>query len=86
MRVSLLWSSPLAPAWSVDTARSFFSFASSISLHTRSSFSVAVFPANAYMAVEHEKFAKQVPGGRAALLARLPVQLLFIAWARAAGR
>ena len=47
---------------------------------------VAVFPANVYMAVEHEKFAKRVPGGRAGLLGRLPVQLFFIAWARAAGR
>ena len=47
---------------------------------------IAVFPANAWMAIEHEKFAKRVPGGRAALIARLPVQLLFIAWARAAGR
>jgi uncharacterized membrane protein len=46
---------------------------------------VAVFPANLYMATDHERFAQRVPGGRAALLARLPVQLLFIAWARAAG-
>ena len=29
---------------------------------------------------------KQVPGGRTALYVRLPVQLLFIAWAHAAGR
>lgn len=47
---------------------------------------VAVFPANVWMAVEHERFARHVPGGRAALLARLPVQLFFIAWARAAAR
>lgn len=47
---------------------------------------IAVFPANAWMAIEHERFAKRVPGGRPALLARLPVQLFFIAWARAAGR
>jgi uncharacterized membrane protein len=47
---------------------------------------VAVFPANVYMATDHERFAERIPGGRAALLARLPVQLLFIAWARAAGR
>ena len=47
---------------------------------------VAVFPANVHMALEAEKFAKAVPGGTPALWARLPVQGLFIAWARAAGR
>ena len=46
---------------------------------------VAVFPANVHMAVHHDRY-RNVPGGRAALLLRLPVQLLFIAWARAAGR
>ena len=46
---------------------------------------VAVFPANLHMAVNHERYRK-VPGGRIALLLRLPVQLLFIAWARAAAR
>jgi uncharacterized membrane protein len=46
---------------------------------------VAVFPANVHMAVNHERYRK-VPGGRPALLLRLPVQLLFIAWARAAAR
>ena len=45
---------------------------------------VAVFPANVHMALEPEKF-KDVPGGAPALYARLPVQLLFIAWAYAAG-
>ena len=45
----------------------------------------AVFPANLHMALEWEKFEKAVPGGRAGLYARLPVQLLFIAWAYAAG-
>lgn len=45
---------------------------------------VAVFPANLHMAVNHERYP--VPGGRAALLARLPLQGLAIAWARAAGR
>jgi uncharacterized membrane protein len=45
---------------------------------------IAVFPANVHMALEPEKF-KDVPGGPAALWARLPVQLLFIAWAYAAG-
>ena len=46
---------------------------------------VAVFPANLHMALNPDRY-KQVPGGRTALYARLPVQLLFIAWARAAGR
>ena len=46
---------------------------------------VAVFPANVHMALHPERY-KRIPGGRPALLARLPVQALFIAWARAAGR
>ena len=46
---------------------------------------VAVFPANLHMALNPDRY-KNVPGGRNALYARLPVQLLFIAWARAAGR
>ena len=46
---------------------------------------LAVFPANVHMALEPEKFEKGVPGGRTALYIRLPVQLLFIAWAYAAG-
>ena len=46
---------------------------------------VAVFPANLHMAVNHDRY-RTVPGGRVALLLRLPVQLLFIAWARAAAR
>jgi uncharacterized membrane protein len=46
---------------------------------------VAVFPANLHMALEAERFEKAVPGGRTALYLRLPVQLLFIAWAWAAG-
>jgi uncharacterized membrane protein len=44
---------------------------------------LAVFPANLHMAIHHERYRK-VPGGRTGLLLRLPVQLLFIAWARAA--
>ena len=44
---------------------------------------VAVFPANLHMALHPDKY-KQVP--RTALYLRLPVQLLFIAWAHAAGR
>ena len=43
----------------------------------------AVFPANVNMALHPEKF-KQVPGGAAALWARLPLQGLFIAWVLAA--
>ncbi len=46
---------------------------------------VAVFPANVHMARHPERYP-QVPGGRAALLARLPLQVAAIAWARAAGR
>jgi uncharacterized membrane protein len=46
---------------------------------------VAVFPANVHMAVHPERYP-QVPGGRAALLARLPLQAAAILWARAAGR
>ena len=37
------------------------------------------------MALEPEKFEQGIPGGRAALYARLPVQMLFVAWAYAAG-
>jgi uncharacterized membrane protein len=46
---------------------------------------VAVFPANLHMALHPEQFPK-VPGGRAALYARLPFQGVFIAWVRAAMR
>lgn len=46
---------------------------------------VAVFPANVHMALNPDDY-RGVPGGRWALYARLPVQLLFIAWVRAAGR
>ena len=44
---------------------------------------IAVFPANLHMALHPERY-KRIP--RPALYARLPVQLLFIAWARAAAR
>ena len=47
---------------------------------------VAVFPANVGMALEADRFEARVPGGRAALWARLPVQGLFVAWAWAARR
>ncbi len=46
---------------------------------------VAVFPANVHMARHPERYP-QVPGGRIALLARLPLQVAAIVWARAAGR
>jgi uncharacterized membrane protein len=42
---------------------------------------VAVFPANVWMAQHPERY--RVPGGRAALIARLPFQLVFIALVRA---
>ncbi len=44
---------------------------------------LAVFPANVHMALHPERYP-EVPGGRSALLARLPLQAVFIAWARAA--
>jgi uncharacterized membrane protein len=44
---------------------------------------VAVFPANLHMALNHERYAK-IP--RAALFARLPLQLIFVRWVLAAGR
>lgn len=46
---------------------------------------VAVFPANVHMALHPERY-RAIPGGRAALLARLPLQALLILWARAAAR
>jgi uncharacterized membrane protein len=45
---------------------------------------VAVFPANVWMAQHPERF--NLPGGRATLLARLPLQLVLIAWVRAASQ
>ena len=44
---------------------------------------LAVFPANLHMALHPERY-KNIP--RNALYARLPVQLLFIAWVRSAAR
>jgi len=46
---------------------------------------IAVFPANLHMAINPERY-KQVPGGRPALYARLPIQALFVLWAWSAGR
>ncbi|MGI8903600.1 MAG: DoxX family protein [Solirubrobacteraceae bacterium] len=45
---------------------------------------LAVFPANVQMAQHPERYPK-LPGGRAGLIARLPLQAVLIAWARAAG-
>jgi uncharacterized membrane protein len=45
---------------------------------------VAVFPANWHMYRHPDRY--ELPGGKLSLLMRLPVQLLFIAWALAAGR
>ena len=45
---------------------------------------VAVFPANVDMAMHPERFSGRIPGGRRALVARLPLQAVLIAWVRAA--
>lgn len=44
---------------------------------------LAVFPANLHMALHPDEFPK-VPGGRNALYARLPFQLVFLGWVRSA--
>jgi uncharacterized membrane protein len=44
---------------------------------------IAIFPANVHMAMHPERYRRFSP---AALNARLPVQLLFIAWVRSAAR
>ncbi|HKP90978.1 MAG TPA: hypothetical protein VJT75_13510 [Thermoleophilaceae bacterium] len=44
---------------------------------------VAVFPANVNMALNADRY--RVPGGAVALWLRLPVQILFVLWALAAG-
>jgi uncharacterized membrane protein len=46
---------------------------------------VAVFPANVDMAIHADQYP-DIPGGAAALYARLPLQALVIAWAYAAGK
>jgi uncharacterized membrane protein len=45
---------------------------------------IAVFPANVHMALHPDRY-RMIRGGRPALIARLPLQAVFIAWARAAG-
>jgi uncharacterized membrane protein len=47
---------------------------------------IAVFPANVNMALNRDRYAAQVPGGERALIARLPLQLVLMAWVRAAAR
>jgi uncharacterized membrane protein len=44
---------------------------------------LGVFPANVHMALHPDRYTA-IPGGRVALIARLPLQGVFIAWARAA--
>jgi uncharacterized membrane protein len=44
---------------------------------------LAVFPANLHMALHPDRYRKIPPG---ALYARLPFQLVFIAWVRSAAR
>jgi uncharacterized membrane protein len=46
---------------------------------------IGVSPVHVEMALHPERW-EQVPGGRPALLARIPLQGLLIAWAWAAGR
>ena len=46
---------------------------------------LAIFPANLHMAQNPERYPK-VPGGQAALKARLPLQAVLIAWVIAASR
>jgi uncharacterized membrane protein len=47
---------------------------------------VAVFPANVNMALNAKRYAKSTPGGNAALIARLPLQLILIAWVKSAAK
>ena len=46
---------------------------------------VGVFPANVHMALHPDRYP-DVPGGAAALYARLPLQAAAIAWAYSAGK
>jgi uncharacterized membrane protein len=45
---------------------------------------VAIFPANVWMAQHPERY--RLRGGRATLLARLPLQAVLVAWVRAAAQ
>jgi uncharacterized membrane protein len=46
---------------------------------------IGIFPANLHMALNAEKY-DAIPGGRAALWARLPLQAVLIAWVRGAAQ
>jgi uncharacterized membrane protein len=46
---------------------------------------VAVLPANVHMALHPERYP-QIPGGKATLYARLPLQLVFAKWVLASAR
>ena len=46
---------------------------------------IAVFPANLHMALHPDDYP-EIPGGKAAMWARLPFQAVFIAWVRGAMR
>lgn len=47
---------------------------------------IAVFPANLTMALHPERYIGSSRAGTSMLIARLPLQAVFIAWVRAAGR
>jgi uncharacterized membrane protein len=47
---------------------------------------IAVFPANVNMALNPDRYAQHVRGGERTLIARLPLQLVLMAWVRAAAR
>jgi uncharacterized membrane protein len=47
---------------------------------------LAVFPANLDMALHPERYGDRLPGASLLLIARLPLQLVLVAWVRAAGR
>jgi uncharacterized membrane protein len=47
---------------------------------------IAVFPANLNMALNPDRYAAHVPGGRTALVARVPLQAVLIAVVHAAAR
>jgi len=47
---------------------------------------IAIFPVHIHMARNPERYEQHVPGGRAGLYARMPFQLVFIAWVLGAAR
>jgi uncharacterized membrane protein len=52
--------------------------------HWLSATLLAILPANVWMAQHPERYP--IPGGRATLIARLPIQAVLIAWVRWAAR